>query len=122
MAENTASISLSVPHDLNSFLEEEAMRCHTKKSCIMQEELYNRMQRVKAERKSIMFFPLILISIGILMMGLSIFLIPVFYMGFFMLGILGLAALLTGYLGIYSSIKTKVKTCKNIDVNDVKSQ
>jgi len=122
MAENTTSISLSIPHDLVEFLDNEAIRCNTKKSSIIQEELYNRMRRVKTEGRNLMFFPFILLSSGILMMGLSIFLIPVFFTGFIMLGVLGLASLFTGYLGVYTTFKQKGKTYKNIDVKDVKSQ
>ena len=122
MAENTTSISLSIPHDLVEFLDNEAIRCNTKKSSIIQEELYNRMRRVKTEGRNLMFFPFILLSSGILMMGLSIFLIPVFFNGFIMLGVLGLASLFTGYLGVYTTFKQRGKTYKNIDVKDVKSQ
>jgi len=121
MVENHIPISLSIPHDLNIFFEGEAIRCNTKKSCIVQEELYNRMQRVKTERRNTMFFPLILLSIGILITGLSIFLIPIFITGFVMLGVLGASAILTGYLGIYTTLKTRVETYKNIDAKDVKS-
>lgn len=112
MAENHTPISLSIPHDLNEFLEQEAIRCNTKKSCIMQEELYNRVHRVKKEGKSRMFFPLILLTIGILLMGFSIFLIPILFIGFLTLGVLGVVSLLIGYLGIYVTLKKKVKHAK----------
>lgn len=107
MAENYTAISLSVPPELNDFLEQEAIRCNTKKSCIMQEELYNRKERVKNEGKDRMFFPLILLLMGLGLLCFSIFLIPIMFIAFFALGILGLVALLTGYIGVYTIFKEK---------------
>lgn len=112
MAENTKPISFSIPHDLDEFLEGEVIRCNTKKSCIMQEELYHRMHRVKKEGRAIMFFPLILLTIGILIMAFSIFLIPILFIGFLILGVIGVGSLLIGYLGIYKTLKKKVKHAK----------
>jgi len=107
MAENYTTISLSIPPDLNTFLEHEAIRCNTKKSCIMQEELYNRKERVKNEGKDKIFFPLILLLMGLSLLCFSIFLIPIMFIAFFALGILGLVSLLTGYVGIYAIFKEK---------------
>ena len=112
MAENTKPISFSIPHDLDEFLDVEVIRCSTKKSCIMQEELYNRMHRVKKEGRAIMFFPLILLSTGILIMAFSIFLIPILFVGFLVLGGIGVGSLLIGYVGIYKTLKKKVDHAK----------
>jgi len=107
MAENRIPLSFSIPHDLNEFLEQEAITCNTKKSNIIQEELYNRMKRKKNEGKDKMAFSLLLVVMGITLLGFSIFLIPVIFIMFIALGFIGMIALLTGYLGVYVVFKEK---------------
>lgn len=107
MAENRIPLSFSIPHNLNEYLEHEAITCNTKKSSIIQEELYNRMKRKKNEGKDKMAFSLLLVVIGITLLGFSIFLMPVIFIMFIALGFIGMIALLTGYLGVYVVFKEK---------------
>jgi len=107
MAENHIPLSTSIPPELNDFLEQEAIRCNTKKSSIIQEELYNRKKRIKNEGRDKMAFSLLLITIGMTLLGFSIFLIPILFVMFLALGLVGIISLLTGYLGVYVVFKEK---------------
>lgn len=109
MTEDRVPLSISIPHELDVFLEHESSILKVKKSSIIQEELYNRMRRKKNEGKDKLALSLLLVLIGITLLAFSIFIFPIVFVMFLGLVGIGFLSMFTGYIGMLHVVFKKQK-------------
>jgi len=111
MAENCTNVPISLPPDLVVFLEDTARERRVSKAQVVQESLYYMKRRKNNEYMDRLAFSFLLIVIGTTLLFFTMIVYPVFAPTFILFiacfSSIGIAALISGYAGMYVAFKKK---------------
>jgi len=111
MVEKYSSESISLPQDLVVFIDDTARERRVSKAQIAQEALYAMRKKKNNEYMDRLALSFLLIVIGTTLLFFTMLMYPVFAGSFIIFVVcfllIGLAALISGYIGMYVAFKKK---------------
>ena len=111
MTENYTNVPISLPPDLVVFLEDTAQERRVSKAQIAQEALYHMKKRKNNDYRDRLAFSFLLIVIGTTLLFFTMLVYPIFDTSFILFiacfASIGIAALISGYAGMYVAFKKK---------------